>query len=224
MSKKPKEEVKVEKPSKKNKYALREDLESVEKEEGEAVTPKKDKKKVGVVALKHASVLNRATSGVTRKIDGKTRKMSIYQAMIEEGYSPEYARQGGLRKTKSWDKLLVDRLGDDKLSNIHSQLMVAKKLDYMLFTHEIKDDDIYDLIESVGCQLKKLVHGVQGTHVWFFAPDNKTRKDALELSYKVRGKMAAEKLEVESTGLRAMTDAELADVIKKQKARFQKKD
>jgi hypothetical protein len=123
-----------------------------------------------------------------------------------------------------WDKLTNERLHDDKLSNIHAQILTAKKLDYMLFTAEISDNDIYELLESVNCVPKKIVHGIQGTHVWFWSSDNKTRKDALELAYKVRGKMAPDKLQVEQTGLYAMSDEELAEVIKKQKARFLKKD
>lgn len=187
---------------------------SGEESDEEKPEPKKKKTKLGIVALKHKRVLDNV---------GKSKK-SRYQAMIDEGYSPSYAKKGGVGKTKSWEKLLEERLNDEKLSHIHQQLLVGKKLDYMLFTAEISDKDIYELLESVGCVAKKIVHGIQGTHVWFWGPDNKTRKDALELSYKIRGKFAAEKFEVEQTGLRAMSDQELADVIKKQKARFTKRD
>lgn len=204
------------------KYVRKADKEDADKEEGVAVVvPKpKQKKKSSIVALKHKAVLDRIGK---IKNDGKNRKVTMYEAMIEEGYSPEYARQGGLRKSKAWDKLLEERLGDDKLSNVHQTLIVAKKLDYMLFNSEVTDPDIYELIASVGCTLKKIIHGVSGTHVYYFAPDNKTKKDALELAYKIRGKMSPEVVKVEST-LSQKSDEELQAIIKKQVSKFTKKD
>lgn len=219
MSKKSKKEIAREEPSKVPKYAIEQEMKEAEHEDGQPIKPKKEKKKSSIVALKHKRVLE----NVMGKNSGKKRK-SLYQAMIDEGYSPEYARNGHLKGTKSWDKLVEERLGDDKLSNIHRQLMVAKKLDYMLFTHEVKDEDVYELLESVGCVAKKIVHGIQGTHVWFWSSDNKTRKDALELAYKIRSKMSPEKFEIEQGGIRAMSDADLAALIKQQKNRFLKRD
>ncbi len=213
-------EVKAVKPIKAPARAERYEKEEVETEDGSPVqAPKKEKKKSSVVAIKHKRVLDR----VGKKV-GKGGKMtSVYQAMIDEGYSESYARSGGLATKKTWEKLLEERLGDDKLSNIHAQLITAKKLDYMLFTAEIQDGDVYELLESVGCTPKKIVHGLQGTHVWFWAPDNKTRKDALELAHKIRGKMSPEVVEVRG-GLAGMSDADLAALIKKQTARLTKKD
>jgi hypothetical protein len=201
---------------------VRNEKEESAHEEGAPVpAPKKIKKKSSIVAIKHKGVLDRV--GQKKNIGKSKRKESLYAALIAEGYSESYARSGQIKKTKSWDKLLEERLGDDKLSNIHSQLMVAKKLDYMLFTAEIKDEDVYTLLESVGCTPKKIVHGIQGTHVWFWAADNRSRKDALELAYKIRGKMSAEVVEIQG-GLSALGDAELAALIKKQVAKLTKKD
>lgn len=219
--KKKKKPVRDEEPSKVPARAIRYDKEEAEEEDGEAIgqpTEKKKKKATGIVALRHKRVFDRLGAKV-----GKSRKVSLYEAMIAEGYSEEYARSGHIKGKKTWDKLLEERLGDDKLSNIHKQLMVAKKVDYMLFTAEIPDADIYDLLESVGCTPKKIVHGVQGTHVWFWAPDNKSRKDALELAYKIRGKMSPEVVELRG-GLRDKSDAELAEIIRQQTRKLRKKD
>lgn len=203
------------------KYARKREKEETETEDGEALSIK-PKKKSKVVALKHKRVLDRIGRPV--KNDGKSRKReSMYQAMIAEGYSPEYARQGGLRKTRSWNELLEERLNDEKLSYIHQTLVVAKKLDYMLFSPEVSDENIYELIDSVGCVLKKIIHGVAGTHAYYFAPDNKSKLSALELAYKIRGKMSPEVIKLE-TGLSAMSDAELAELIRKQKNKFTKND
>ena len=212
-----KEPVTVEKPSKPNRHAVEEDVEYAEESEGEAVkAPKKHK---GIVALKHSRLQKKALE----KNVGKNRK-SLYQTMIDEGYSESYARSGNVKKSKSWQALTEDRLHEDKITNIHAKLMVAKKIDYMLFTAEIEDPDIYELIESVECTVKKIVHGVQGTHVWFWSPDNLARDKALDKAYKVLGKYAPDKIELEATGLASLSDAELAARIKQAKDRFRKQD
>lgn len=218
-SPKQKKPIEAEKPARPNKYALREDREDAEELEGAPVEPKKAKRATGIVALKHRKVINSALD----KKDGKQRK-SLYQTLIDEGYSESYARGGHIKKSKTWQALTEERLNEDKISNIHAELIVAKKIDYMLFTAEIEDKDIYELMDSVKCTVKKIVHGIQGTHVWFWLADNRIRKDAVEMAYKVLGKFAPEKIELEATGLAALSDAELASRIKQAKARFTKKD
>lgn len=205
------------------KYARKSDKADADKEDGEGMKiPKtKVKKKTNIVALKHKAVLDKI--GAKKNVGNSKKKESLYQAMIEEGYSPSYARSGGVGSTKSWNKLIEERLSDEKLSYIHQTLVVAKKLDYMLFNPEVPDEAIYELIDSVGCVLKKLIHGVAGTHAYYFAPDNNSKIKALELAYKIRGKMAPEVLEIRK-GLEGMTDEELAEVIKKQKNKFTKND
>jgi hypothetical protein len=203
-----------------NKYARKADKSDADKATGEAVGKKGGMKRgASIVAVRHSRVIDRVAANI-----GKGRKPDLYNAMIAEGYSPEYARSGGIKFKKTWDQLLTERLGDDKLSNVHQQLLVAKKLDYMLFNHEISDDIIYELLESVGCVPKKIIHGVQGTHAYYFAPDNKVRKDALELAAKIRGKMAPETIKLEQTGLRSLSDADLARLIVESKKKFLKKD
>ena len=222
--KKTKKQVRKEEPTKLPLKAIKFDKRDAEEGEPEAIgTIIKKKKKSNVVALKYKRVLDNVGK-IRKDKNGKTVKTSLYQALLDEGYSESYARAGGhLPKKKTWEQLLEERLGDDKLSNIHSQLMIAKRLDYMLFTAEITDQDIYDLLESVNCTPKKIVHGIAGVHVWFWSPDNKTRKDALELAHKIRGKMSPEVIEFK-TDLEKMSDEELAEVIRKQTAKLRKKD
>lgn len=215
-----KKNVDAQKASKPNRFVVKEDLEDAEESEGKPVSPKK-KKDVGIISLKHREIFKKA---VIDRVGKSGKKKSLYQIMIDAGYSESYAASGNIKKKKSWQALIEERLHEDKLSNIHAQLLVAKRLDYMLFSSDIEDEDIYELLESVGAVAKKIVHGAQGIHVWFWYSDNKIRKDALELAYKVLGKFAPDKFEVEQTGLRAMSDQELADLIKRQKARFMKKD
>lgn len=201
------------------KYARKREKEETETEDGEALSIKPKKKKASLVNIKHKRVLDNAFKNLR-----KSKKPSLYQAMLDAGYSPSYAKScTQLTETKNWQALTEKYLPDNLLITTHGDLMIASKLDYMLFTPDIKDDEIYDLLISKGLMVKKIVHGVAGTHVWFYSPDNKIRKDATELGYKVKGKMSPEVIKLE-TGLSAMSDAELAELIRKQKNKFTKND
>lgn len=180
---------------------------------------KKPKKQMGIVALKHKMVLDNLM-----KKAGKGKRLSLRQAAKDAGYSESYANSAKMTKKKSWNELMEQYLPDSLVAETHNDLLKAKKLEYMLFNHDVTDEIIYEIMAEIGCTATKIIHGVQGIHCYFFAPDNTNRKGAAELAYKVKGKMAPEKFEIEQTGIRAMSDEELAETIKKQKARFMKKD
>ena len=180
---------------------------------------KKEKRKLGVVALKHKVVVDTLIKNV-----GKSGKNTMQKALVKKGYTNNYAKSGNIKKTKSWNQLMEEYLPDSLLAKTHSELLDFKKLDYMLFNADVKDDDIYELMEKVNCIPKKIIHGIQGTHVYFWQPDGRIRKDATDMAYKVKGKMAPEKFEVERTGLQTLSDEELMALINRQKARFNKTD
>lgn len=196
---------------------LEDDVEFHEEEEEEE-KPEKKKKQKGMVALKHQKVMDNIAKNV-----GKGR-LSVTQAAKDAGYSKSYAESGRIKNTRTWDQMVEERLSDELLSKTHLELMGAKKIEYMLFNSDITDDQIYMLIESVGAVVKLIAHGIQGTHVYFFCPDNRVRKDATELAYKVRGKMKPDQLQVEVSDIRKLSDEELAEKIKKAKSRFRKTD
>lgn len=221
-AKKQKKDIKKETPSKPPARAAKYEKEEAEHEDGAPLQiPDKKKKSraTGIVAIKHKKVYET----LTKNLGKSSKKISIEEAMIAQGYSPSYARAAQLKNTKTWQKLMDEYLPDELLSTTHHELIIARKLDYMLFTAEIDDASIYELLASVGCTPKKIIHGMQGVHVWFFVADNKIRKDATELAYKIKAKMSPELIEIK-TPLQKMSDAELAAVIAKQTKRLTKKD
>lgn len=199
------------------------------KEPARTKSPKQEKKiekkprksRGGMVALKHKMVLDNMTQNL-RKSKGKN---SVYQAMIDAGYSHSYANScTQLTETKDWIKLTEKYLPDNLLATTHNDLMIAKKLEYTLFDADVAIEEINEVILKMGCQVAKVVKGKYGTHCYYYAPDNRIRKDATDMAYKVKGKMAPEKFEVEQTGLQSLSDEDLAALIKKQKNRFTKQD
>ena len=70
----------------------------------------------------------------------------------------------------------------------------------MGFSLGITDAEIYELLNAANCLVRKIQHSETQTHVWFFCADNKSRKEAVDMAYKLKGKYAATKLEHEFSG------------------------
>lgn len=130
-----------------------------------------------------------------------------------------------LRKPKIIEAL-ADAFPDELLKTVHMNLLKAGRLDQMTFplqtnrskeiseedndddeidedtrvatqTGELmSDQDIIELLASVGCTVKRIVPMYGLRHVYFWSPDNMARDKALDKAYKIRGSYAAEKREV----------------------------
>ncbi len=172
---------------------------------------------------------------------------NVTQAMITAGYSKNTANTPQkLTESKGWNELMEDYLSDEELGKHHQALLEAKKVEHMTFplgpigeddpnlsgaTPNKKDDgikverttltdqEIKDLLLDVGCKVKRIVHGETARHVYFWASDNKARKEALDMAYKLKGKYAAEKhvnlnVEVEASDVIRQAAEELNDLYR----------
>ena len=140
-------------------------------------------------------------------------KMGVSTAMREVGYPATTARNPqGITRSKTWQRLVSQRLSDNKLTEVHSGLLNSNTLDHMVFplgpkeeekkksTNEeekqkerttLTDNEIKEFLLEVNCKVRRIVHGDTARHVYFWAPDNKTRKEALDMAYKLKGKYPA---------------------------------
>jgi hypothetical protein len=119
---------------------------------------------------------------------------------------------------------LADAFPDELLQKKHLELMNASRLDHMVFPtgprnesekesyiakdkqkaitegkeyreiEHITDDDIRDMLESVNCTVRRIVHRDTARDVYFWSADNMARDKALDKAYKIRGSYAAEKI------------------------------
>lgn len=149
-----------------------------------------------------------------------------------------------LTDSKGWQELMDERLSDNLISETHEGLLKSQRLDHMTFPlgcklnnekeayiaeeiakakkqkREIKefdilsDEDIIADLKSVNCTVRRIVHGEQARHVYFWSPDNHARKDAIDMSYKLKGRYAPLKVKNMATGLEDLTDEELDDLLK----------
>lgn len=123
---------------------------------------------------------------------------NVSKSMREAGYSPKTAKNPKkLTESKAWEELMEQNLPDKDLAKAHKRLMNSNRIDHMVFPLNITDNEIKELMASVNCIVKKFMHSETQTHIWFWSPDNKARKDALDMAYKLKGKYAPEKHQVE---------------------------
>ena len=92
----------------------------------------------------------------------------------------------------------------------------------MVFPLKMTDKMITDLLATVNCTPQKFQHGDTANHVWYWAADNKARKDALDMAYKIKGRYSAEKHQVRFTD--DLEDTPTDDIIDELHRRKQNTD
>ena len=157
-----------------------------------------------------------------------------------------------MTRTKEWKDLVEEFMPDSLLAETHHSLLTAGEVQHYVFpaiikkrsvknadkeapTNKIKaqdpeaealpDNEIQAIVESVpGCKLIYIRYEqfLGGKVAYYQAPDSKSRKDALDMAYKLRGKYAAEKIDVRSK-YSDLSNKELAERIAKLKAYLTKK-
>lgn len=146
-----------------------------------------------------------------------------YKALIDAGYSEAYARNSHKFTSQTSTQDLLDELLPRSLVvDSHKQLLRASKLEYLIFPVDCPESEIDEIVLASGCRVQKKRKTKFAIHVWYYAPDNKARKDAIDMAYKLRGEFAPEKFEV-TDPIKQLSDAELIDEVKQLKSFFQKK-
>jgi len=149
---------------------------------------------------------------------------SVSKAMRNVGYSDAYAKNPQkLKNLKGFKQLLEYYLPEGKLLEIHDRQLDSWKLQSMLFQKQVDDETIFELMESVQCVVKKVVEIPTGKLVFYIQPDNQSRNKALELGLKLHKRLTDKVEVVDKTPYAQLSDAELAERIKKNKNFFKKK-
>lgn len=121
-------------------------------------------------------------------------------------------------ESRGFQELLEEMLPDDELTAIHLELLRSKKLDHMVFPlgpageddenfsgaepnknqveeagvyverTTLSDAEITAMLKDVGGTVRRIVHGDTARHVYFWAPNDKARQDALKLAYELKGR------------------------------------
>lgn len=146
----------------------------------------------------------------TKSVSAAIKESGLYAPSTAE--NPQY-----LTKSKTWADLMEEYLPEDAIAKAHKKLLNAKTpiLQQHTFIGGVDDKTIKELIESMAdchlisikdifpAEIKATVDGeevpegpapVSAMRVAYYsAPDNRARKDAIDIAYKLRGSYAAEK-------------------------------
>ena len=149
---------------------------------------------------------------------------SMKEALKQCGYSKAVQNNPSkVTKSESWKQMLDRVLPESKLLDIHEKQLQSWRLQSMLFQKQVPDEDIFELMETVGCVVKKVVEIPTGKLVFYIQPDNQSRNKALEMALKLHKKLT-DKVEIrDTTPYAGLSDQELAERIKKGKNFFMKK-
>lgn len=133
-------------------------------------------------------------------------------------YSPSQAKHPEkITESKTWNEIIEDVLPDEMLTEKHKELLTATRIDHLVFPLGPKDADdpnfsggkkraeaempeehkerttltdkeIIEMLAEVNCKVRRIVHGETARHVYFWSNDNKARKEALDMAYKLKGR------------------------------------
>lgn len=159
---------------------------------------------------------------VLENIGKQKGRKSLSRAMREAGYSETYSNNPQvLENTKSFQELLTQYLPDSLLMESHQKLFKASKLTEYEFDPGVSEKEVKKIVNvEWNCRLVKIVNKMWGDNLhsriaYFFIPDNRAVKDALDMGYKLKGSYAAQKIEVKDP-LAEMPDDELEAAIEEE--------
>lgn len=114
------------------------------------------------------------------------------EIMLAAGYSQSSADNPKvLVESMDWQEAMDHFLPDDKLLGVHKGLLEAKKLATAEFPTWLGVDAIRDMIADQGGTVRnyELNPITQMTAVWYWIPDVMAQRAALDLAYKLKGKI-----------------------------------
>lgn len=131
---------------------------------------------------------------------------NLGKAILDAGYSKSYAKTPSkIVESKTFLEVLEESMPDDELTQKHRELLNSTRVDHMTFPlgpkknaekkegeDVLSDEEIKEMLEEVNCRVRRIVHGEQARHVYFWSSDNRAKKDALEMAYKLKGRYTDE--------------------------------
>lgn len=149
-----------------------------------------------------------------------------------------------LTDSKGWQELMAEHLSDDAVTQRHKELLNSTTLDHQVFAlgpkdekdklsyieadkakalkdgkeyreiEYVTDEDIRQMFEDINCKVRRIVHRETARDVYFWVADNRSRKDAIDMAYKLKGSYAPEKSIVANINLNADKEQRARELIR----------
>lgn len=147
-----------------------------------------------------------------------------------------------LTDSQAWAELMKEYLPDDSIAEKHRELLHATTLDHQVFAlgpkneedklkyierdraeadkagkeyreiDYVTDEDIIEMLAEINCKVRRIVHRETARDVYFWTADNRPRKDAIDMAYKLKGSYAPEKSIVATMILPTKEEEEIIDI------------
>ena len=116
-------------------------------------------------------------------------------------------------ESKGFQEQLRELLPEKEVLKAHSGLLKASVIQHHNFPMIEKNELIKRIIKQAGCEIIsiKAIKVIKARIAYYFAPDNKSRKEAIDMYYKLTGRYAAQ--EVKIGRLDDLTDEELDEIL-----------
>lgn len=149
-----------------------------------------------------------------------------------------------LTNTKAWAQLMAEYLPDHSIAERHKELLNSTTLDHQVFAlgpkdekdklsyieadkakaikdgkeyreiEYVTDEDIRQMFEDINCKVRRIVHRETARDVYFWVADNRSRKDAIDMAYKLKGNYAPEKSIVANINLNADKEQRARELVR----------
>lgn len=122
----------------------------------------------------------------------ENRGISIGEAMRRAGYTESSAKNPkNLTNSASWQQMMDTYLPDIELMAKHNDLLKAKKLEKAEFPKYVTQEMIREILLEAGCTPRNYESNpmTDNIMVWYWAPDHRAQASALDLAYKLKGKL-----------------------------------
>lgn len=149
-----------------------------------------------------------------------------------------------LTNSQGWQELMAEYLPDDEIAEKHKGLLRATRLDHQVFAlgpkneedkkayieadklkaakdgkeyrevEYVTDEDIREMLEEINCKVRRIVHRETARDVYFWVADNKPRKDAIDMAYKLKGQYAPDRSIVANINLNADKEQRSRELIR----------
>lgn len=192
---------------------------------------KKNKNKLKRISGVNQKIRKRII-GVLKQFDEEAKKprrerKTMYQILKENGYADSTARRPrAVLGSKTAIDFMKKYIPDEKIYKTHGELMDASQIQHYVFPKvrmgrknikDITDKEIEKLISSMpGCELIYIKRDPYvGAVAYFTSPENRSRRDAVDMAYKLKGRYAPDRVEISKRKFEDLSNAELAALIKK---------
>ena len=91
---------------------------------------------------------------------------------------------------------MEEYLPEKDLAKAHRELLTAKQVQKFVFPTRMKNDEIRESVEAAGFQVIVIRPSPIGKMAYFSIPDQRAKKDGLDMAYKLRGSFAPDKKEI----------------------------